>query len=140
MAIAGAATTWKHASIAAPSTNVDYSAKTMSVTPNFNGEEVDATTFNSGGFRSYEQTFKDAEITVQYKYDAAIWAIIHPFYSDTTGTAPTWELGPVGTTAGNPKITGTMILRTFSEPFPVGNLQVIDVTFRVSGAITFTTF
>ncbi len=137
MPIAGSATTWKHATNGSPAALTDYTTKTRSVTLNNDGEEVDATTFGDS-FREYEQSFKNAEIVVQYKYDATIWQVIADLY--TNGTSIIWELGPVGITVGNPQIEGSMICRTFSQPFAVGELQVLDVTFRVTGAVTFGTF
>lgn len=137
MAIAGSATTWKHATHGSPAALTDYTTKTRSVTLTNDGEEVDATVFGDS-FREYEQSFKSAEITVQYKYDATIWQVIADLY--TNGTSVIWELGPVGTTGGNPQIEGSMVCRTFTQPFPVGELQVLDVTFRVTGAVTFGAF
>lgn len=134
MSIGGKDTVWLHASHGSPSSNVSYTAKTMSVVPNFNGEEVDATTFGDA-FRESEQTFKSFGFAVRYKYDATIWQIVADLW--TNGTSITFELGPVGVTAPNPKITGSMYLQTFSEPFNVGELQVLDVTFKGTGAPTF---
>lgn len=137
MAIAGSTTIWSHASHGSPSSNVAYTTKTMSVTPTFDGEEVDATTFGDA-FREYEQTFKSHSYSVRYKYDATIWQIIVDLWSN--GTEVTFELGPVGSTSTNPKITGSMICTSFSEPFEVGSLQVMEVSFRGTGAPTFTTY
>lgn len=109
----------------------------MSVVPTFDGEEVDATVFGDS-FREFEQTFKSHSYAVRYKYDATIWQILADLWSN--GTEVTFELGPVGTTSTNPKITGSMILTSFSEPFTVGELQVMEVTFRGTGAPTFGTY
>jgi hypothetical protein len=135
MAIAGAATVWAHASYGAPSTNVDYSAKTQELSLSFDGEEVDATTFNAAAFRAYEQSFKEGEIEVTYKWDAAINTVITDLWKN--GTSVTFSLSPIGTTGGNPRITGSMICRTIELPFSVGELQQINATFRVTGTPTF---
>jgi hypothetical protein len=137
MAIGGAATTWKHATHGSPSSNTDYTAKTMSVNPTFDGEEVDATTFGDS-FRESEQTFKSFAFTVRYKYDSTIWAVIGDLW--TNGTSITFELGPVGVTPPNPKITGSMYCQSFSEPFNVGELQVMEVSFKGTGAPSFGAF
>jgi hypothetical protein len=135
MAIAGAATVWAHASYGAPSTNVDYSAKTQELSLSFDGEEVDATTFNAAAFRAYEQSFKEGEIEVTYKWDAAINTVITDLWKN--GTSVTFSLSPIGTTGGNPRITGSMICRTIELPFSVGELQQINATFRVTGTPVF---
>lgn len=137
MAISGKDTVWKHATNGAPSTNTDYTSKTRNVSLNCDGEEVDATVFGDG-FRDYEQSFKNATITGTYKYDATIWQVVADLYSN--GTSITWELGPVGSSASSPKITGSMICKSFTQPFNVGELQMVNVNFRVTGAVTFTTY
>lgn len=137
MAIGGKDTTWKHATHGSPASNNDYTAKTMSVNPTYNGESVDATTFGDA-FREKEQTFKNFGFTVQYKYDATIWLVIADLWSN--GTEITFELGPVGTASLSPKVTGSMFCQSFSEPFSVGTLQVIDVTFEGTGAPAFGAF
>jgi hypothetical protein len=137
MAIAGAATVWSHASSGAASTNVDYSAKTQELSLSFDGEEVDATCFNAAAFRAYEQSFKNGEIEVTYKWDAAINTVITDLWKN--GTSVTFSLSPIGTTAGNPRVTGSMICRTIELPFSVGELQQINATFRVTGTPTFDT-
>ena len=137
MAIGGKDTLWLHASHGSPASDVDYTSKTRSVVPNYDGESVDATVFGDA-FREKEATFKNFGFTVQYKFDATIWQIIADLW--TNGTAVTFELGPIGSTSTYPKITGSMFCKSFSEPFSVGELQVIDVTFEGTGAPTFTTY
>ena len=137
MAIAGAATVWSHASHGAASTNVDYSAKTQELSLNLDGEEVDATCFNAAAFRAYEQSFKNGEIEVTYKWDAAINTVITDLWKN--GTSVTFSLSPIGTSSTNPRITGSMICRTIELPFSVGELQQINATFRITGTPTFDT-
>lgn len=136
MAIAGASTVWAHATHGSPSSNNDYSAKTQELSISFDGEEVDATVFGSS-FRAYEQSFKNAEIEVTYKWDAAINTVITDLWKN--GTSVTFSLSPIGTTGGNPRVTGSMICRTIELPFSVGELQQINATFRVTGTPTFDT-
>jgi RNA 3'-terminal phosphate cyclase len=137
MAIAGAATVWAHASHGAASTNVDYSNKTQELSISFDGEEVDATCFNAAAFRAYEQSFKNGEIEVTYKYDAAIGTVITDLWKN--GTSVTFSLSPLGTAGSSPRVTGSMICRTISLPFSVGELQQIEATFRITGTPTFDT-
>jgi hypothetical protein len=136
MSIAGAATVWAHATHGSPASNNDYSAKTMELSINFDGEEVDATCFNAASFRAFEQSFKSAEIEVTYKYDAAIGLVISDLYKN--GTSVTFSLSPLGTSSTSPRIQASMICRTMELPFSVGELQQINATFRVTGEPDFT--
>jgi hypothetical protein len=137
MAIAGSATVWQHSSHGATSTLVDYSAKTQELSLSFDGEEVDATCFNAAAFRAYEQSFKNGELEVTYKWDAAINTVITDLWKN--GTSVTFSLSPIGTTGGNPRVTGSFICRAISLPFSVGELQTIEATFRITGTPVFDT-
>jgi hypothetical protein len=135
--IGGKDTTWKHATHGSPSSDNDYTGKTMSVEPTYDGETVDATVFGDT-FREKVATFKEHAYKVRYLFDAAMWTVITDLWKN--GTAVTFELGPIGTTAGNPKSTGTMVCRSFTQPFNVGEVQVMDVEFEGSGAVVFDVF
>lgn len=136
MALGGKNSNWQHGSNAAATTLVDYSTKTMSVTLNAEAETVESTVFGNA-YRDYEQSFKNATIDVQYKYDAAMYTVIADLY--TNGTAIDFQLSPDGTGSGKPKITGSCFVTTFGSPVEIGNLLVLDVSFQVSDAVTFTT-
>jgi hypothetical protein len=137
MAIGGQNTTWKHGTNGAVSSNTDFSAKTRSINPSFSAEEVDSTTFGDA-YREFEQSFKNATISAQYKYDTTIFGQMSAIYN--AGDTVTFEIGPDGTTAGKPKITGSMVMTTFNVPIGIGDLEILDCSWRVSGAVTFTTF
>jgi hypothetical protein len=139
MAIGGRDSTWKHGTNGAVGVNTDFTAKTMSVQPNFNADETDMTVFGDG-YREFEQTFKDAEIAVTYKYDTTIFGQLAAIYNN--GDTVTWELGPTGTTGGgiNVKETGSMFLKSFTQAIDVGEGLKIVTQWRVSGAVTFSTF
>lgn len=135
MAIAGAATVWQHSSYGATTTLVDYSAKTQELSLTLDGEEVDATCFNAAAFRAYEQSFKNGEIEVTYKWDAAMNTVITDLWKN--GTSVTFSLSPIGTTGGNPRVTGSFICRSIELPFSVGELQQISAVFRITGTPVF---
>lgn len=137
MALGGKNTYWAHATHGSPSSNNSYVSSTRSLSVAFDGEEVDATVFGDA-YRDYEQSFKNATINVTYKYSTAMWQVIADLYAN--GTSITFELGPDGTTSTYPKITGSMVLINFNQGFDVGSLEEIPVTFRVTGAPTFTTY
>ena len=137
MAIGGKDTTWKHGTHGAVSSNTDFTAKTMSLSPSFNAEEADATVFGDG-FRSYEATFKNATIEAEYHYDTTVFGQLAAIYDGED--AVTWEIGPTGTVATNVKITGTMVMTKFDLPLTVGAVEKINTSWRVTGAVVFTAF
>lgn len=136
MAVGGALSAWKHGTNGAVSTNTDFSAKTRSVNPSFDAEQVESTTFGDA-YRDYEQSFKNASIEVAYKFDATIFAQIAAIYN--AGDTVTFEYSPSGTSSGNVKITGSMFITKMSPPAEIGNLIEISVSWQVTGAVTFTT-
>lgn len=137
MSIAGRLTTWGHGTDGAVSVNTDFTAKTMSLSPSFNAEEADATVFGNG-YRSFESTFKNATIDAVYHYDATIFGQLAAIYNNNDQV--TWEIGPDGNTTGKVKITGSMVMTKFDIPLTVGDVEKINCTFRVTGAVTFATF
>ncbi len=137
MSIAGKDTTFKHGTNGAVGALTDFTTKTRSLNTSFEAEEVDATVFGDG-YRQFEQSFKNATITAQYKHDTTVFGQLTAIYNGADTVI--WEIGPIGTTATNPQIEGSMVMTSLSLPYPVGDLMVIDVTWRVTGAVVFGTF
>lgn len=134
MAIAGNLTDWRTATHGSPTSLTDYTAKTLSVQMSLDGEEVDATTFGNF-YRDFERSFINGTFEVQYKYDSTIWGVVSLLM--TNGTSVDFQYSPDGTTTGKPKVTGAMVCTSMGSPASVGDLLVIDVTFRINGAVTF---
>lgn len=140
MALGGKNSNWQHGKHATPTTlDSTISEKTMSVTLNAEAETVESTTFGDA-YRNYEQSFKNSTIDVQYKYDPTMYTVVADLFNN--GTIVDFQLGPDGATAasGTPKITGKAFVTSFGTPVEVGNLLVLDVSFQVDGALTFSTF
>ena len=134
MALGGKNSNWQHGTNGAPTSLTDFTTKTMSVTLNAEAETVESTVFGDA-YRDYEQSFKNATIDVQYKYDATIYGQLADLYNN--GTIVDFQLSPDGTGSTNPKIEGDAFITSFGTPVEVGNLLVLDVSFQVSGALTF---
>lgn len=134
MALGGKNSNWQHGTNAAPTVLTNFTSKTMSVTLNAEAETVESTVFGDA-YRDYEQSFKNATIDVQYKYDATIYGQLADLYNN--GTIVDFQLSPDGTGSTNPKIEGDAFITSFGTPVEVGNLLVLDVSFQVSGALTF---
>lgn len=137
MSVGGKDSTWKHGTNGAPAVLTDFTTKTMSVQPSFDGEEIDMTVWGDG-FRSFEQTFKNSTIQVTYKYDPTLLAQLGDLYKN--GTEVDWELGPTGDDPGQPKISGEMFLKSLSLPVNVGDGLKVTANFRVTGAVDFDVF
>lgn len=136
MALGGKNSDWQHGTNAAPTVLTDFTGKTMSVTLNAEAETVESTVFGDA-YRDYEQSFKNATLDVQYKYDATIYGQLADLYNN--GTIVDFRLSPDGTGSTKPKIEGDAFITSFGTPVEVGNLLVLDVSFQVSGALSFGT-
>lgn len=134
MALGGKNSNWQHGTNAAPTVLTDFTTKTMSVTLNAEAETVESTVFGDA-YRDYEQSFKNATIDVQYKYDSTIYGQLADLYNN--GTIVDFQLSPDGTGSLMPKITGKAFVTSFGTPVEVGNLLVLDISLQVSGALTF---
>jgi hypothetical protein len=73
-----------------------------------------------------------------YKYATATFSSLAAIYDGEDEV--TFEIGPTGTSATNVKITGSMVMTKFDIPMNVGDVEKISVSWRVTGAVTFTTF
>lgn len=134
MPIAGKDTVFKHGTHAATSVNTDYTTSTRSVSFKLNGEEVDATTFGNA-FRDYEPSYINGTVSVTYKYSTAMITAIGSII--TNRDTVTWELGPTGSTAGEAKISGSMIPTGFDMNLAVGVLEEFTQEWRVTDTVTF---
>ena len=134
MSVGGKSTSWGHGTHGALSSITDYTDKTMSVNPGFNAEEADATVFGDG-FRSYEPTFENGTIEAVYKYDTTTFGQLASIY--TNRDEVDFELGPNGTATGEVKISGAMVMTKFDTGLNVGDIIKINVSWRVTGAVTF---
>ena len=137
MAVGGVSSNWEHGTQSAPTSLTDFSAKTISVEASFEAEQVESTTFGDG-YREYEQSFKNATIEVEYKYDATIYGQLFDIYNN--GTTVDFQYGPNGEGSGEAEITGSMFITEIGLPAEIGELLTLPVTWQVTGAVTFDTF
>lgn len=136
MALGGKNSAWKHGTNGALTTVTDFTTKTMSVTLNASAETVESTTFGDS-YRNYEQSFKNATIDLEYKYDATLYGQLAAIYN--AGDIVDFELYPDGDTSTKPKITGKAFITEFGTPVEIGDLLTLEVTWQVDGALTFGT-
>lgn len=129
MSIAGKNTAWKHGTNAAPTVLTDYTTNMTQVNMTLNGEEVDATTFGTTGFRDYEQSFKSGTFATVYEYTDAIWTALYTLFAN--GTEVDFQYSPDGTANGKPKLEGDMIATSFDDGNSVGQFKTISVNWRI---------
>lgn len=139
MAVGGKDSTWQHGTNGAVGALTNFTTSTMAVSPSFNAEEADATVFGDA-YRDYEQTFKNATISSTYKFSTTVWNQLAAIYNG--GDTVIFQLAPTGETGGgiNAKITGSILITSLGMPVAVGDIIKFDVTWRVAGAVVFTTF
>jgi hypothetical protein len=134
MAIGGQNTAWKHGTNGAVSSNTAFTTSMRSVNVTINGEEVDSTTFGDA-FREYEASFINGSFSSSYKYDTTVFGQLGAIL--TGRDTVTFEYGPDGTASTKPKLTGSMVMTSFSTNTNVGDLITIEVGWRISGTPTF---
>lgn len=116
---------------------VDYSNRIKSATLTVQADQLDSTTFGSGGWKEVEAGLKGASLALEFvdsmvddDLDEDLWALF--------ATKVTFEVRPtsaaVGT--GNPKYTGSVAIFDHSLGGSVGDLAGKSLTFTVSGAVT----
>jgi hypothetical protein len=115
----------------------DISTHVNKVSMNRDAPEIDTTTFQNGS-RDYIADFDGAEISIEGNANATVMGILHPIVGQAAGT---FNWGPEGTASGKRKMTGEAVCTGVNEDAAAtGQQNKFTAKFRVSGAITFTTY
>jgi hypothetical protein len=134
MAIGGKLTTWKHGTHGALTTLTDFTSKTRSVTPNYDRETVDATTFGDAD-KDYEMSFKNYTYEVMYKGDSTLYGQLREIFANDESVSVQYSVD--GTASGKPKDEITAFIQKLSPPAQVGQLIEFSVTWQGTGAMAF---
>ena len=134
MSLGGKDTVIKHGTHGATGTLTAFTTKLRGANLDLEAETVESTVF-SDAYRDYEMSFKSGKIPLTYKYDNTVWGQLTAIYdgSDTVS----FEVNPIGTTTGYPKVTFTAFMTKLSLPMQVGNLMEISADWQIDGAVTF---
>lgn len=120
----------------------DLSAYTREV--NFAPEiQMHDTSVFGVGSRTKTTGLKDAKFTVTFMNDPTLQSHLIACYQAQTpgsGTTFTFSYGPQGSTTGKRRITGECILTGFPIDAKVDDIETIQASFEVTGAVTFDTF
>lgn len=96
-------------------------------------ETAETTTFGASS-KSYITGLTDATISVSGLFDATA----DGFLAGVVGAASPldFEYGPLGSTAGMIKYSGTAILTSYEVSSPVGDVVTFSADLQVTGAVT----
>lgn len=89
----------------------------------------------SNSSKAYVAGLKDATITISGSFDATV----DGYLSGILGSEGSFEFYPIGTTGGNPKVTGEAIMTSYDRTPDVGGAVSFTAAFQVSGNTTETT-
>ena len=116
---------------------VDKSADVKSVTLTVDVAELDVTDFASAGWTEVIGGLKSGTLAITFQDDFADSAIDNDLW-DILGTVATFEVRPTSSAVGtgNPKFTGSVLVKGLPVGGDVGTLATKSVTWPTSGAVT----
>ena len=89
----------------------------------------------SNSSKSFVSGLTDANLTISGSYDATV----DGYLSGILGAEGSFEFYPIGTTGGNPKVTGEAIMTSSDRTPDIGGAVTFTAAFQVSGDTTETT-
>lgn len=121
----------------------DLSSVITSIKANLKGHGlVDVTTMGSSGHKWSSDQLEDNTFTIDMLFDAGTdlsYEVLEDLRNITE--AVEFTLGPIGSTSGNPKITGQCWVENFPLDSTVGDMvKITGVSIKVENAITVGTF
>ena len=104
-------------------------------------DEIETTTMSATS-KTFLVGLLDNTISISGFYDPTATtgpdAVLNPDF--IAGTSRTWIYGPYGSTASNVKYTGTGYVTKYNIKGGVGGAVEYEADFRITGAVTRTTF
>jgi hypothetical protein len=119
----------------------DISPYVTSVTFQRGNDTHDVTTFGSLA-HSYIAGLIDGQVTINGLWDKTALVGSEVVFNSMVGTAAGYAFvyGPEGSTVGNVKYTGTVVLDNYSESTPVADLVTFTAQLKISGSVTLGTY
>lgn len=121
--------------------STDFSDHVEEVTLDEGYDEVDFTNMGSSANKEFKAGLHEASIKIKFQDDYAA-SSINTFWQLNKGTAVAFVVQPTNSapSATNPKYTGSVLLsKAPVVAGKVGDKAVKDVTWKVTGALTFST-
>lgn len=116
--------------------SIDYSSYLKDTGISRDIEEADTSTLGNTA-KTYIPGLVDGSIPLSGMYDPTIDATLSGLVASA---AVAFAYGPAGTTVGLPKYTGNVILSKYSIKTAVNGAATFDAEFKITGAVTRTTF
>lgn len=127
-------TDFRIGSAATPTTKVDVSNQLTDIKFGESADLPDATTFNSGGAKSYAKGLVDSDVSLEFNYTPAIATQMRGLLRSSN--AADFQFGPLGSTTGNPKYSGQMFINKVDSPAKVGDILKLSVSGKVNGSLS----
>ena len=86
----------------------------------------------SNSSKAYVAGLKDATITISGSFDATV----DGYLKAILGVEVDFEFYPIGTSSGNPKASGKVIMTSYDRNPDVGGAVSFSAAFQVSGDVT----
>jgi len=86
----------------------------------------------SNSSKAYVAGLKDATITISGSFDATV----DGYLKGILGVEVDFEFYPIGTTSGNPKASGKVIMTSYDRTPDVAGAVSFSAAFQVSGDVT----
>lgn len=119
--------------------SVDLSAWMDSTTFDVTADIHETTTYGNA-WKTRIGGLKDGSFSIGGIYDSAAGgpeATIRPLVG---GAATAYEWGPEGNTSGKPKYSGTVVVESYQQSVPVGDVIRWTATLQNTGTVTTGTF
>ena len=105
-------------------------------------ETAETTAFGNAD-KTYITGLADATISLSGMFDATVDAMITGDIANLKSgsvSSLSFEYGPSGSTASNPKFTGEALITSYEISSPVGDVITYSLELQVTGGVTATTF
>jgi hypothetical protein len=114
------------------------SANVAQITLSVESDDVETTSFGSGGFRERIGGLKGGSVSLDFHQDFAAGAIDSIIWPLIGGTAAvTFRAGTAAAGTANPEYSATVLVTEYSPiDSAVGDLATFSVTWPTTGAIT----
>lgn len=104
------------------------------IKPTRSGESLDTTALGSGFDKTSIPGLLDSDYTIEAYANATTRALFYGLFNARKIT--TIEIGPDGSAVGNPKNTGTAFITKIEETTAVGNVKMLNIDMKGTGAVT----
>lgn len=131
-----------------PTSLADYTSSVKSIKFNRNGETFEVTNLGNSA-KKFIKGLTEGDIQIEFFYSTALMTAMQNLAGYASGGV-SWQLGVEGSSTGNHKAsqTGTtnasggvgLIVEKVEAGADVGQVQMISVSGKISGTITFGTY